>query len=158
MLTITSQSVPKKVRLAHVGYTGTENDADHMNQVSDWLYANRQNLFDEVVRSSERDVIDLGNKPSRDFLSEEEAYDIVILHHLYSPDPSVWPHLRGFEGGFAMSPHHSVEAWRKRLASSGADMIFAFGGDTEVSAKFLGDMPGFALLEQRGDMAVYERL
>jgi hypothetical protein len=87
--------------------------------------------------SHDYDYIDLND--GRDFLKERLEYDVVLVMYLY----------RGCQeheyrqGYFATSELSTPAAWRNRLQATKARLLFIFGGQTEVSGSFIGDIPGY---------------
>ena len=119
------------IDIAHVGFTGTDEDRERTLQVGIWLRRNDGNCYrawfergpDGAVAE---DYIDLNGSPSRDFLSEDYCYHVVVTHNLWGfPNESEI----GGSGPAACSIHHGVAQWRKRLRGSGARYIFFFGSD-----------------------------
>ena len=138
-----------KIKIAHVGMSSDphsveqgiwgENDRWHMDAVLSWLYSETDDHKLLYHDGRDDDFIDLNN--NRDFLSENESYDIVILHMIYSPSH---PHHRMYDPGiFTVSTQHSPKNWRRRLISTGAKYIFTFGEDDEVSSTYLGSLSGY---------------
>lgn len=137
--------------IAHVGATPDDggglydSDRSHLDAVTDWLGKNDPQFFEYIVKAPQDHVeLDMG----RDFLLENRQYDLVILHHIYAA-----PYGHGNAGGghgvglFRTSPNHSPEEWRTRLSNCGAKYIFAFGGSTEVSGDYLGNIPMYFKVE-----------
>ena len=135
---------PRAIDIAHVGYTGADEDRERRLQIGVWLSRNDRDLHgawfeagsDGVVAE---DFIDLNGAPSRDFLSEDYGYDVIVTHNLWGyPNESEM----GGSGPAACSLHHGVEQWRRRLEGSGARYIFLFGRD--FHAGNLGStLPGY---------------
>jgi hypothetical protein len=131
--------------VAHVGYTGTDDDRDRWLAASIWL--DRTNGFggpgrNHSDRSFHHDPIDLRGQPPRDFLAERSCYDVVITHNLwgmpaYSPSDA--------SSGAACSPLHSPETWRQRFQASRARYIFMFGSDFNA-ANLYDPIPGYECL------------
>lgn len=118
-------------KVAHVGYTGTDEDRDRRLQISLWLRRNDAALYRAwfepagVPRLLE-DFIDMNGMPRRDFLVEDLRYDVVVTHDLWGfPNES---ELGGY-GPAAASRQHGVAQWRRRLEACGARYIFLFGTD-----------------------------
>ena len=122
--------------IAHVGATkGSENDTWRIQVVA-------QDLIDqgiEIGEGIEQDYIDLGE--GRDYLREAPAAaDVTILHWIPDEIGKV-----GVVGEFEISDIHSIEQWREALLKSDSSYIYVFGGIDEVSAKKLGELPGYTM-------------
>jgi hypothetical protein len=119
------------IDIAHVGYTGTDEDRERRLQTGIWLRRNDGDGYGAWFETGSdgaaaEDYIDLNGSPSRDFLSEDYRYHVVVTHNLWGfPDESEI----GGSGPAACSIHHGVAQWRKRLQDSGARYIFFFGTD-----------------------------
>lgn len=93
----------------------------------------------------------------RDFLREKNAYDIVIVHSVLSP--SLGPTNFKDHPELMTSPHHTVKAWRKRLAGTGAKyIVVAEGQPHTLSGYELGELPGYAIEKMDQWVTVYRRL
>jgi hypothetical protein len=66
------------------------------------------------------DIVNLNH--GRDFLTERRKYDAVILHSIFHPKIKHAAETLDHPGT-RLSPHHSVERWRKRLCSTDARII-----------------------------------
>ncbi len=130
-------------RVCHVGHTGSDADRDRWLIARIWLERSasdrrearesRAHCRDEDPRLWRHDHLDLRRRPSRDFLAEQETYDIVILHDLCGTTTSLGaPGI----GGATRSERHDTDAWRRRLERSLAHHVFVFG--TELGLD-LGD-------------------
>lgn len=138
-----------KVHVAHVGASQNpdnpeseiwgENDRWHVDSVFRWLYENTED--DELLHYDNRrdDFIDLND--GRDFLQENNDYDVVILHMVYSPPDRSY--IGKHDSIFNVSNLHNPRNWRRRLIATGAKYIFAFGDDDEVSGRYLGHLAGY---------------
>src|ERR1700691_6180378 len=119
-----------KLRIAHVGFTGTDDDRDRWLAARIWLGRDKNSFFhgDDGCTNTrfQHDPIDLRANPPRDFLSEQAFYDIVITHNLWAL-PGRGPAVSG--GPTVCSPLHSPSAWKRRLQLSRAERIFMFGAD-----------------------------
>jgi hypothetical protein len=124
------------IRAALVGFTGRP-DREDMERVMAWIERNDGAMAE---RNLDGDVINLNNRPSRDFLEEDWTYDIVVLLWLFDPE-GLWP--RPTRGVYNYSTRHKRLNWVKRLYRSGAKYIFAFGEQGIVSGLFLGQLPGY---------------
>jgi hypothetical protein len=119
------------IDVAHVGFTGTDEDRERTLQIGIWLRRNDSACYSALFEREPggavaEDYIDLNGSPSRDFLSEDYCYHVVVTHNLWGfPNESEI----GGSGPAACSIHHGVAQWRKRLQDSGARYIFFFGSD-----------------------------
>jgi hypothetical protein len=148
-LTLLSES--QKTRVAHVGASKNpdnpeheiwyENDRHHIDMVYAWLADNGYSMeyFRPQIRTD--DFIDLND--GRDFLQERHEYEMVILHHVYSPHKLKHPRNPLGQSPFRYSRYHSKEEWVSRLIGTGAAFIFAFGNYDEVCGDYLGELPGY---------------
>jgi hypothetical protein len=132
------------IDIAHVGFTGTEEDRERRLQTGIWLHRNDGDCYDAWFEAGSdhavaEDYIDLNGSPSRDFLSEDYCYQVIVTHNLWGfPNQSEI----GGSGPAACSIHHGAAQWRKRLQDSGARYIFFFG--TDFHAGNLGStLPGY---------------
>jgi hypothetical protein len=132
------------LRIAHVGYTGSDDDRDRWLMVEIWLTRNDELLLRRIQAGDEKglrrvDFMDLNGDPPRDFLAESGDCDVVITHDLWVPlGFSSVPEL----GPTAVSPLQSPSRWRERLRDSGAAYIFLFGSDF-TGAYLDGEIPGY---------------
>lgn len=115
--------------IAHIGYTGSDDDRDRCLAAHIWLSRNDNDYLQMCAQAFRlttirQDCIDLNGNPPRDFLTEHRQYDLVIFHNLWSP-------LYGYpdSGGARTSSMHNPETWRKRLLNTKARYIFIFGAD-----------------------------
>lgn len=136
----------KNLSIAHVGSLQNEADRVRSGWVFWWLKKNGIN-----VSSFQNDYINLDQ--GRDFLEENQSYDVVILHHIYNPDEQEEP--KG--GDFNVSSKHNENEWRNKLSHSGAMYIFVFGGLGEVAVEYLGNISGYKLIKQDSLNGVYQK-
>jgi len=137
-----------KVKVAHVGASKNidnpenkeyyENDEWQNDEVFKWLMENAPEV-DVTRKNREDDFIDLGD--GRDFLEENNKYDIVILHMVYDPPKGTRNSPKG--SIYHISKHHNRDRWRASLTSTGAKYIFAFGDYSEISGRYLGKLLGY---------------
>jgi hypothetical protein len=103
------------------------------------------------------DVINLAD--GRDFLAESKPYDIVVLHsifHTHVVDPRV--HIDDRPAVAAVSPLHTEDAWRKRLASSQARVIVVWELlPGTLSGWQLDEIPGYRIAKRDHKVTVYLR-
>lgn len=122
------------VTVAQVGFTRSDEDRDRWLSARVWI-DRADRAFTERLRAAQRtqalvqDVIDLHGSPPRDFLKEQERYDIVVVHNLWDGYA-----IEGCSGGDAQSPQHGLNSWRNRLRSTGARYIFLFGADFNIAS------------------------
>ena len=124
---------------------GNDADSIRMTRTLDYL------LRSDVVISPdfEIDVINLFH--GRDFLAEDKAADLVFVSFIPNVDHRLFPKLddqvlqRQRGGSFAgkaqlkdtffwqtRSPRHTTEAWRQRVAQTGAKLLVCVGGKYEI--------------------------
>ena len=156
------------LRIGLVGWEGSSTDNSMIRWAGDYLSSTEERSYDRFDQESkwgtetnydidiadrwehaEKDVINLNE--GRDFLSEQETYDIVILCWIFG---RILPNATGM---FNVSKQHNPEEWRSRLASSGAKYIFAFGNKTEVGGSYLGEIPGYQKKTLSLSATVYDR-
>lgn len=123
------------VSVANVGASGTSGDENRCYMAASWLSKNDPVYSENITFSYDNINLIYG----RDFLKENKRYDIVILHHIFNPIDR----KDNGAGVFSISPLQSVENWTRRLLNTGADYIFSYGSYGEVSAGWLGDIPGY---------------
>jgi hypothetical protein len=116
------------ITIAHVGYSGTDDDRDRRLAVDVWIRRNDTDMLRRLQATAgerpKEDLIDLNCSPSRDFLAENQRYDIVVIHNLWGfPGAS----SLNDSGATACSPLHNASAWRNRLNDAAACYIFMFG-------------------------------
>jgi hypothetical protein len=116
------------INIAHVGYSGTDDDRDRQLAVGIWLRRNDAGMYRRLQGAGDEqarvDLLDLNCTPARDFLAENQRYDIIVLHNIWGfPGAS----SQGDSGATACSPQHSASAWRKRLKKAGSSYVFMFG-------------------------------
>lgn len=145
-----------KLRVAHVGASTNpknpelhwmQSDRDRLHEVGEWLEKRDSEIAQEYYNKRSDDYIDLND--NRDFLKENKTYDIVILHHIYEPG-----RVRD-ASPFRISPVHNRQNWIKRLHSTGAKYIFAYGDIDEVSGRWLGSIAGYIGPKKEG--GAYDR-
>jgi hypothetical protein len=140
----------RELHIAHVGDVNTDRDMMFRIVSTVWLSRHRKELL--AGARPTHDFIDLIR--GRDFLTENNQYDVVILHFIWAGlTKGVCRDFLEREFGkrgarsFAMSPFHSPEKWRERLAATGAQVIIAFGGGGEVATAYVGTIPGYTKSE-----------
>jgi hypothetical protein len=76
----------------------------------------------------------------KDFLVDPIPFvvDVLILHWVYDgPYPVKGPSL------FRVSPHNTIENWRKAIQATRAPLVYVYGDEDEISADKLGDLPRY---------------
>ena len=130
-----------ELRIAHVGDIGSSRDTSMRIIATDWLSRKGKGLL--KGRKVKHDFIDLSG--GRDFLRESQRYDVVILHFLWAGETLT--HSDALKRMTITSPDHSPQKWRERLAATGATVILAFGGSSEVARVFIGNIDGYDVTE-----------
>jgi hypothetical protein len=148
------RNAPNRLRIANVGATrGDSADDWHYHIVLDWLLEHRPEL---AAAHWDHDHIDLHT--GRDFLSEHGTYDVVIIHYVFGPRSLSSDTPADQLIALAQSKLHSPRNWRARLVETRAKLVFAIGGDTEVSTDYLRELDGYSLRSIRrlfGQASVY---
>ena len=137
--------------------TYADQDRWMLNTISDYLHKHYPELD---LRGLTPDFIDLND--GRDFLKENQQYDIVALMRVFHPmggDSSVQHYQRDRgESMFRLSSLHTPENWKKRLQQTGAKIIFAFGDSTDcVEGDYVGSIPGYEGPDKNRDVSVWKR-
>lgn len=110
---------------------------------------------DFATRKKKFEAINLVD--GRDFLQEDDTYDMVIVHSVLSPSLGRVT-IPGSEDELMVSDDHTVEAWKERLISTGAKYIVVCEGQPyTLSGYELGDLPGYNLQKSDRWLAVYKR-
>jgi hypothetical protein len=139
-----------KPHTAHVGYTKSNGDHERTVDAEDRLAleltpdADEDDECFDLYKNADYLNLDKG----RDFLNEDTTYDIVILHYIFARkdiNDGLPPHL--IHPLTKMSATSSQQNWHKRLISTQAQFIFAYGGGNEVTKYFLGNIPGYELCD-----------
>jgi hypothetical protein len=124
------------VDVAMVGSTGSSLDSMATELLAEWLKENDPPM---AQRGFNLDHINLSQ--GRDFLTESQTYDVVILCHIYSGETG-----RDNQAFHAMSPHHSRQEWARRLSQTQAKYIITFGlNEADVIASWIGAIPGYRM-------------
>lgn len=149
MSTIIQEAI--KIRsIAHVGHSGTQDDFMRVCEMLSWL-----DDFNYCMKGVEPDFV-CASKGGRDFLAETKRYDAVVLHFLFRGGFCVPPDK--CKGQLYVSPLNSWSAWRKRLSQTGANVIFAFGGPSEVNGTHLVNLEGYDTVKMESNgMSVFVR-
>ena len=140
---------------ALIGHTDSVADNARLAAALLWMVKHASPLADLDPSDA---IVDLGS--GRDFLAESATYDVVILQHLFRFPPghplSATDVASSTREAIATSDSSSVENWQARLVSTGASLIFVFGGPTEVSAQYLNPIAGYTLVTDDG-FGVFEK-
>jgi hypothetical protein len=93
----------------------------------------------------------------RDFLCERRKYGVVIVHSVFHTRPDFMEMARGNPAmARQISPLHSVDNWRKRLASSGATAIVLFESlPFSLGGWHVNEIPGYKILKRTHQITVY---
>jgi hypothetical protein len=150
-----------RIAVAQVGHTGTDGDRDRWLAAGIWLERADPALYRLMWQgdgegSVVQDAIDLNGSPRRDFLGEDQRYDVVVIHNLWSPPAGLEPET---SGGAAISPRHSPAGWRHRLQLSCARYILIFGRDF-TAYDLDADIPGYSCFDVPANppLSVFVRL
>jgi hypothetical protein len=93
----------------------------------------------------------------RDFLAEDDTYDMVVVHSVLSPGVKV-PKEMKLHPELMVSDTHDVEAWRDRLVATGAKYIVVCEGQPHTMSGYeLGRLPGYELVKADQWVAVYQK-
>jgi hypothetical protein len=132
------------MNIALVGATGSDLDIKILASCLKYL---NDYYGDISVLKREYDTIDLNR--GRDFLTENETYDIVVMFMIfrYRAEELLDYEQRNLDNSMRVSPLHSPENWRKRLLSTRAQIIYVTGYNdfSEISSDYLGKLPGYEL-------------
>ena len=148
------------ITVANVGATGSELDSMRLETVVlRYLLDNPNFELSEIDEASEymippnMSIDDVDLNQGRDFLKESLSYDIVVLNYIFNPTKD----FQGISTGeFQRSDVHSREEWVRRLASTGAKLIFVFGEFGEIGGWWLGNISGYSY-SSRNDLSIYEK-
>jgi hypothetical protein len=133
-----------RLSVAHVGHVDAPDDHQRWLTVCQWLGDHDPPFLRSLRAQEERGeldshYIDLNRDPPRDFLVEQHAHDLVVIHNLWGE------FCEGYDlrtGGAAQSALHTADNWRRRLRETGAKYVFLAGGNFNY-ADFDGNVPGF---------------
>lgn len=138
------------MKIAHVGHTKSPGDCYRIVKVYDWCEANKIELKGEF------DSIDL-NK-GRDFLTESNKYRAVVLHHLFRGGFGFRLIAQTCPNQLKLSPLNSWMNWRNRLVSTGAELVFAFGGMAEIGGSYIVNLPGYKEIRVEDEFWVFKKI
>jgi hypothetical protein len=112
---------------------------------------------DFVSQKKSFDAINLSD--GRDFLLEDEPYDLVIVHSVLSAGMQRNIRIPGHERELMVSQEHSIQNWKRRLVATGAQyIIIAEGQPYTLSGWELGDLPGYEVLRRDQWLTVYREV
>lgn len=135
------------MRVAHVGAERPYTQQDRFRRLQAMALVGPQSWND-----AEEDLVNL--LYGRDFLVEQETYDIVLVHSVFHTNhpPSLQATINDAvrvgpaQAIVPISPKHSLDAWRGRLVGTQAGHLLVFESQTlSLSAWNLGDLQGYAL-------------
>ena len=155
--------------IAHVGDIGSKDDVTMRTLALAWVIRNKD--FRELLLNCDPDLIDL--RYGRDFLTENQTYDFVVVHRVFNPpwyndEKQVELIVNELGRGksfqrkeylrlyFTTSPLHEWARWVERLESCRAKAIILFGGEQEVSGQFIASLDGYDRVEDRCGMTVFQ--
>jgi len=127
--------------ILHVGDIGNDSDCSMRAVAALWIVKNRPDLFQGNVKHEFMELT-----KGQDFLAKNSKCDVVVIHNLFAPPPKYrqaanWtPYMMKM---CKVSPLHDQDLWRKRLLETEAEAIITFGSSTEVSADYIGELPGY---------------
>lgn len=140
-----------KLFTAHVGATRPFTEADETRS----LFANIAVLRHDqnFIKKQQQDIINLMYK--RDFLLEDRTYDYVVLHSIFEHN---FTGSEDFPVDAKVSPRHTVENWRNRLANTDAEFIVICEGQPQtLSGWQIDKIPGYKILERDTKITLYRR-
>ena len=151
----------KPIRVAQVGAYKRFSDEDSCRNVT--ALAAIMQLDPSFKGEPQHDVINL--LYGRDFLTEKEAYDLVILHSIFLK-PNKWEKILAEKGlpniknpQLNLSPVDSLKRWRKKLASTNAEFIVVCEGQPNaLSGWQLGQIEGYEILRMDTLVTVYRKV
>lgn len=109
---------------------------------------------DFAVQKKLFDAINLAD--DRDFLLENDPYDLVIVHSVLSTGMRQDLRIPGHERELMVSQEHSIKNWKRRLVETGAQyIIIAEGQPYTLSGWELGELPGYEVLRRDQWLTVY---
>lgn len=143
----------KGLDIALVGWTGSSIDQELFKWIEDYFSGEgRINNYDDDIAGNwhraHKDVININQ--GRDFLAENQKYDLVILCWIFGPS-----HYQSMSGEYNVSENHTPEQWRARLRATGAAYIVVSGGRTEVSGDYIGNIPGYYAKKISPSLTIY---
>jgi len=146
---------PIALRIAEVGAFRRQSREDNIRRTAAMIeIAQIDTPF--IIQKKKFEAINLVD--GRDFLQEDDTYDIVILHSILSPmlPLNLGPFV---EDECRVSIHHNGDAWKERLISTGAKYIVVCEGQPyTLSGYELGKIPGYKLLKIDQWVAVYQKM
>lgn len=140
------------MKIAQVGAYSKFSQADSARQTHCilWLLKNDKIVFENKPT---HDFINL--KYKRDFLKEQETYDVVIVHSVFHTD--VVP-LANFKDKVIVSENHTIVNWRNRLVSTCAKYIFICEGQPfTLSGWQIGELDYYNIEYRDALFTVYKR-
>ncbi len=151
-----TRGMAHKAVIAHVGAykRRTDGDIGRWLMALDWLMKN-----DALPTGFKHEVINL--KYGRDFLTENNQYDIVVLHDIFDAGNKdiVSKIPKRVRQAIETSPYSSNEWWRLRLEMTYAKYIFVFEtAPCCINGWGLGNLKDYETVYIDHQYAVYRRL
>lgn len=145
---------PAPIRIAEVGAFKHRSREDSIRRTAAMIeIAQIDTPF--AIQEKKFEAINLAD--GRDFLQEDDTYDMVIVHSVLSPGVGRVS-VPGSEEEVMVSDEHTAEAWRERLVETGAKYIVVCEGQPyTLSGYELGNLPGYRLLKSDQWVAVYRK-
>jgi hypothetical protein len=116
----------------------------HINSDNDKWYCNELMKLEFVPKDRINDFIDLID--NRDFLRENEEYDIVVLCYIFymqSKDDQRKFFKRIISSKWRVSDLSTPDNWKDRLIKTKAQRIIAIGEKSEIAADYLDNICGY---------------
>jgi hypothetical protein len=144
---------PPPLKVAEVGAFKRRSPEDTSRRIAA-LSALLEIDEDFFAQKKSFDAINLAD--GRDFLLEDDPYDIVIVHSVLSTGMPAGIHVPVYERELLISGKHTIKNWKRRLVETGARyIIIAEGQPYTLSGWELGDLPGYEILRQDTLLTVY---
>lgn len=144
------------VRVAEVGAFKRRSQEDTSRRIAA-LSALLELDPDFVMQKKSFDAINLAD--GRDFLLEDDPYDLVIVHSVLSTGMRRGIRVPGHERELLVSEDHNINNWKRRLVETGAKyIIIAEGQPYTLSGWELGDLAGYEVLRRDAWLTVYREM
>src|SRR5258708_7928951 len=132
----------QREKVAHVGWTKSYEDFERLELFRQYTlsmglpdYTNLKPVFFDLSKG-------------KDFLKDIDKYRAVVLHFVFRGGFCINQDIQVPSSPLRISPMSSWGEWRKRLTTTEADVIVAFGGVSEVNGSFLVDIPGYGKIKK----------
>lgn len=147
------------MKVAWVGYIDSNNDKWYCNELVNLGFAPKDRTNDYI------DLID-----NRDFLRENEQYDIVVLCYIFnlqSKDDQRKLTKKIINSKWRVSDLSTPDNWKDRLLKTKAQRIIAIGDKSEIAADYLDNICDYSQVEykfktksmlQCSKFCIYEKL